>query len=187
MSAPAVPPSAPYNWAQPDRLSWIVDPRVFVFLALLWTMGCLLPACICRRHCMWKRSISCPHENHVPEEFFRLLLRDCSCVLVLLALASVQSLILIGEGRHHLYGWLNLGCVAAMLGLLLLLMCAKVCLTRRRRRLRAHVGQQPVVGVRVEPSMQSQPADETPTSAPPPVVTGVPVSRGQAWVGSAPR
>ena len=136
MGIAAAPPSAPYNWAQPDRLSWIADPRVFVFIALLWTMGCLLPSCLCQRHCMWKRFISCEHERDVPEEFFRLLLRDCSCVLVLLALASVQSLILIGEGRHYLYGWLNLGFVAAVLGLLALLSCAKVFLTRRRRRFR---------------------------------------------------
>ena len=184
MGIAAAPPSAPYNWAQPDRLSWIADPRVFVFIALLWTMGCLLPSCLCQRHCMWKRFISCEYERDVPEEFFRLLLRDCSCVLVLLALASVQSLILIGEGRHYLYGWLNLGFVAAVLGLLALLSCAKVYLTRRRRRFRAHVGPNPVVGVRVE----RQPgADDTPTTPPPPVVTGVPVSPGQSWSSPSPR
>ena len=100
----------------------------------------------------------------MPDDFFMLLMRDCICIQILLAIGLIYSFIYLGDSAAiaKQSGQLSLVVALVAYALTIALTIAKMLISRRSRRLRPS----PVVGVRIDGAQQQ---------AGPPLVDGTPM------------
>lgn len=116
----------------------LLQAHVYLLFATLGMVVCLAPSCLCQRHASLG-NCKCIQEKDQPDLFFRFLITDCSCVLVLTSATVLMAIFLIAHGEHRAYGLHTLGGAGGLLAVLIALSFAKMAITQRRRRKQARL------------------------------------------------